>query len=92
MHATVRDRVVGCGRLIGDPMYAYIQDLIVDDANRGLGIGSALLGALLDFARVESGPDAFLGLMAAVGTQAFYERHGFAARPVDGPGMQLQRS
>jgi len=34
-------------------------------------------------------PGAFVGLMAAPGTEAFFARHGFAARPEDAPGMQL---
>ena len=34
-------------------------------------------------------PGAFIGLMAAPGTEAFFAKHGFAARPADAPGMQL---
>jgi hypothetical protein len=34
-------------------------------------------------------PGAFIGLIAAPGTEAFFARHGFAARPAEAPGMQL---
>ena len=48
------NKVIGCARLIGDSMYGYVQDLIVDESFRGRGIGTALLNEILIFARAQS--------------------------------------
>lgn len=90
---TARDsdgRVIGFARAVGDPLYFYVQDVIVMEDYRGGGLGRRLMLALLDVA-AERYPQASVMLMCAAGREAFYERLGFVARPRPGfgPGMQL---
>lgn len=93
---TARDgdgRVVGFARAVGDPIYVYVQDVIVAEGRRGSGLGQRLMSELLE-AVAEACPHAAVMLMCATGREAFYERLGFVARPRPGfgPGMQLARA
>jgi len=90
---TARDsdgQVIGFARAVGDPLYVYVQDVIVVDGRRGSGLGRRLMVALLELA-AERYPQASVMLMCASGREAFYERLGFVSRPRPGfgPGMQL---
>lgn len=80
--------VVGCARLIGDPMYLYVQDMIVLPDYQRCGLGATMLRRLMKFAEEYSGQGGCVGLMCARGAEAFYARFGFQRRPADGPGMQ----
>lgn len=81
---------VGCGRVIGDgALNFFVQDLLVVPRLQRRGIGSKMLELLLGHLESIAQPGAFIGLMAAPGTEAFFARHGFAARPGNAPGMQL---
>jgi ribosomal protein S18 acetylase RimI-like enzyme len=82
------DQIVGCGRVIGDgAMYAYIQDCIVLPEYQGLGIGSQIMGYLMDYITTQLPKSVFIGLMAARDAAGFYEKLGFIRRPPDRPGM-----
>ena len=87
------DKTVGFGRLIGDgALNFYVQDLIVDSNYRGASIGSTLLDKLLAELKANMGQgQCTVGLMAAVGKEAFYEKFGFIKRPNDrfGCGMSM---
>ena len=85
---TNKGSVVGMGRVIGDgAIYFYIQDLIVVPELRNKGIGRTIMNSI-DQYLIKNAPDgAFVGLMAAEGTYAFYQNFGFKARPNDRPGM-----
>jgi GNAT superfamily N-acetyltransferase len=78
---------VGCGRIVGDGLYLYLQDVIVVPEHQGRGAGTAIMDALLAYLEREAPPGAFVGLMAASGVASFYERYGFERRPDDRPGM-----
>ena len=81
---------VACGRLIGDGALTFIvQDVLVAPKLQRKGIGSKIMGIILAYLETIAQPGAFIGLIAAPGTEAFFARHGFAARPEDAPGMQL---
>ncbi len=83
-------RLVGFGRVVSDGiLHAMIYDLIVDPAFQRKGIGSEILRRLVDSCRDAKIPD--IQLFCAQGKRAFYERHGFKARPDDAPGMQYHR-
>lgn len=84
--------LVAMGRVVGDgAVICYIQDLIVVPDVQGKGIGSIVLKELISYVEMmrSGGTQMMLCLMCAKGREAFYEQHGFTARPNDslGPGM-----
>ena len=82
--------VVGFVRVTGDPMYLYIQDMIVCPRLRGRGLGRRMMQRLLP--RLSSSwPEAMILLMCAKGRESFYAQFGFESRPSSGygPGMHL---
>jgi GNAT superfamily N-acetyltransferase len=58
-----------------------LQDVAVDRAHRGRGVGSELVTRLLRQVERVAPPDAFVGLFAADSSGALYERYGFAVHP-----------
>lgn len=83
---------VGMGRIVGDgAVICYIQDLIVDPRAQGKGVGSLIIGRLIDYVEQirQDNTTMMLCLMCAKGREEFYLKHGFMARPNDmlGPGM-----
>jgi GNAT superfamily N-acetyltransferase len=82
------DTAIGMGRIVGDGvMYFYVQDVAVNPAYQGRGVGVMILRALLDYVRRTAPDQAFVGLFAAQGTQPFYRRFGFDEHPDDLVGM-----
>jgi GNAT superfamily N-acetyltransferase len=81
---------VACARVIGDgALFFMIQDLMVVPKLQRKGIGAKVMAVVLEYLGTIAQPGAFVGLMAAPGTEAFFARLGFAARPETAPGMQL---
>ena len=81
---------VGCARVIGDGVLTFlIQDVLVAPKYQRKGIGSKIMGIVIGHLETIAQPGAFIGLMAAPGTEGFFAKHGFAARPENSPGMQL---
>lgn len=69
---------VGMGRVISDGASdAYVQDVIVEPAYRGRGVGRRLVAALLERCRADG--ILWVGVVAEPGSVAFWERAGFAA-------------
>jgi GNAT superfamily N-acetyltransferase len=62
--------------------------MIVDPEHQGRGIGSEILNRIVSECRSHNIRD--VQLFAAQGKSGFYEKHGFAARPPDAPGMELK--
>jgi GNAT superfamily N-acetyltransferase len=90
--AVVNSQTVGMARVIGDAgMVYYIQDVIVEPAFQGQGLGDQLMDCLMAYIRANAHPNTIIGLMSAKGKEHFYERYGFTARPTDtlGCGMTL---
>jgi ribosomal protein S18 acetylase RimI-like enzyme len=82
------ERIVGCGRIIGDAgIYYYIQDIIVHPDYQGRGIGRMIMDSIMAFLRENAQENCFIGLMAAKGVIGFHEKYGFTVRPSDRPGM-----
>ena len=86
------EKPVGMGRVVGDgAIVCYVQDLIVIPEKQKDGIGGVLIEKLKEFVTSEGlpGTTMMFDLMCAKGREAFYEKHGFIARPTDelGPGM-----
>ena len=81
---------VGMGRVIGDGgWYFHVIDMAVLPPHQGRGIGSAVLGALLDRIRRDAPPGAYVSLMADGPGRPLYERHGFADPAPRTIGMSL---
>jgi GNAT superfamily N-acetyltransferase len=83
---------VGMGRIVGDgAVVCYVQDLVILPAVQGRGIGSKVLGRLVEYVDsiTQEGTEMMLCLMCAKGREGFYKLHGFMARPTPnlGPGM-----
>ncbi len=71
-------RAIGMGRLVGDgAIYFYVQDVAVEPARQGRGIGTAILARLVAHASAAATNEAFVGLFAAAGSERLYRAHGF---------------
>lgn len=79
--------VIGLGRIIGDGLYFYIQDLIIHPDYQSKGLGKTLMKELMDYISTNAKVGAFVGLMAAKGLEKYYEQFGFKARDKHAPGM-----
>lgn len=85
--------VIGFARVTGDGATVfYIEDLIVTKAHRGKGVGAAILQALIRKIERLAPPNAMITLLAADGTEAFYETKGFTRRPGPGYGPAMMRT
>jgi GNAT superfamily N-acetyltransferase len=81
------DRLVGCGRAIGDGvLHALIVDLIVLPEYQRRDVGSHIVGELVRECRSRGIPS--IQLFCGKGKAGFYQQNGFAARAVDAPGME----
>lgn len=77
---TESETTVGMGRCLSDGASdAYIQDVIVDPAFRGRGIGRRIVERLLEACR-EAGI-LWIGVVAEPEAAPFYERAGFLPLP-----------
>ena len=75
---------VGMGRVISDGVAdAYIQDFVVLENWRNLGVGKLILETLLDECR--SRKIAWIGLIAEPGKEHFYSALGFRPMPFHVP-------
>jgi ribosomal protein S18 acetylase RimI-like enzyme len=84
------NKVVGFARVVGDlSICFYIQDLIVHPGYQRKGIGSSLMNSVIKFIKENAAAEAFVGLMAAVDTEPFYELYEFKRRPDTRPGMDM---
>lgn len=81
-------KLIGFARVISDGcLHAFITEMIVAPELQRKGIGSVLLSTALQACKSAGITD--IQLFSAKGKSKFYERHGFVARPSDGPGMQF---
>jgi ribosomal protein S18 acetylase RimI-like enzyme len=84
---TEEGNVIGFGRIIGDGLYFYIQDLIIHPDYQSKGLGKSMMKELMGYISANAQSGAFVGLMAAKGLEKYYEQFGFKARNEDAPGM-----
>lgn len=93
--ATIEGKTVGMARLVGDGVLnIYIQDVIVKESLRSVGVGQALMKSLIKHLTDTYPSDCLIGLFAADGQDGFYAKFGFKTRPVIGfgPGMHATGS
>lgn len=71
------DEIIGIGRAISDGFSdAYIQDVTVDKAYRGHGIGKGIIRHLLSFLKEKK--IQWIGLISEPGYDKFYKGLGFS--------------
>ncbi|MCL2664532.1 MAG: GNAT family N-acetyltransferase [Defluviitaleaceae bacterium] len=92
--AVSNGKTVGAGRLVGDgALVCHIQDVIVLPEFQGRGIGTKIVGRLIEYAKQSTGEGESIavGLFSAKGREGFYERFGFYIRPNErrGAGMEM---
>jgi len=90
--ACVGEKLVGMARVIGDGgMVYYIQDVIVIPQHQRQGIGTQMMDMVMAYIRLHASQNTIVGLMSAVGKEAFYEKYGFLVRPTEkyGAGMTM---
>lgn len=72
------EEIVGMGRIVGDgKIYFYIQDIAVSPEHQGKGIGSMVMGEIMEFLKQNAPDKAFIGLFASQGKELFYKKFGF---------------
>lgn len=72
------DEVVGMGRVVGDGfIYFYIQDIAVKPEYQGQGVGSMIMKTIINYLKENAPENAFIGLFASQGKEAFYNNYGF---------------
>lgn len=83
--ALAGDEIVGMGRLVGDGVkYFYVQDVAVDPAWQGRGVGQAIVEALLAWVGEAAPATAFVGLFATEAAMPLYRRNGFGTEGLKG--------
>jgi GNAT superfamily N-acetyltransferase len=82
--------LIGIGRFITDyARYAFIVDVIVEEAHRGKGVGTAIMNEIVAGCRI-LGIDS-VNLWPSKGKVPFYERLGFYALSSEQPHMKLKK-
>jgi GNAT superfamily N-acetyltransferase len=82
--------LLGYGRVLGDKsLHHYVSDVIVFRRFRKQGIGSRIMGQIMDHIRHHARPGAFVGVFSTRGQELFFARQGFIQRPnaQNGAGM-----
>lgn len=79
------DTVIGIGSLFVinklKGTYGYIEDMVVDDASRGKGVGTMILAGLIDEARRRGISTLELSARPErVAAHALYSKHGFVTK------------
>ena len=82
------DEVVGMGRVIGDGgLFFQVVDIAVLPEHQGLGLGKAIVGALVDHLRATAPKGAYVSLMADGEAHRLYAQFGFALTAPRSVGM-----
>ncbi len=90
VHLDAGEETVGMGRVLGDGgWYFHVVDMAILPGHQGRGLGSAILGALLDGIRDRAPEGAFVNLLADPPGRALYRRFGFLETAPDSVGMAL---
>jgi ribosomal protein S18 acetylase RimI-like enzyme len=78
VHARFGDKIIGYARVVGDKVcYLYVQDLVVDPAHQGKGVGKALLRELHSILQEQGEATSSLLLVAGKKVRGFYEKIGY---------------
>lgn len=76
------EQLVAMGRVVGDgAMYFYIQDVIVSTNFQGQGLGRLVMNEIEVYLAKAARKGATIGLLAAKGKEAFYQKYDYQLRP-----------
>jgi ribosomal protein S18 acetylase RimI-like enzyme len=76
--AKTGNSVIGMCRIVGDgAINYYLQDLVVLPAYQRRGVGTQLMDRMMAYLYQHAPDNAYVGLFAVKGTQAFYRQYGF---------------
>lgn len=83
-----RGEAIGMGRVIGDGgLFFQIVDIAVLPEHQGRGLGTAIVGALVDHLRATAHKSAYVSLIADGEAHRLYARFGFAHTAPKSVGM-----
>jgi GNAT superfamily N-acetyltransferase len=83
--ALVGDEAVGMGRIVGDGVhYFYLQDVIVHPDHADEGLGSQIVGLLLDWIAAIAPSEAFVGLFSSPEAVDLYREFRFSTTEMTG--------
>ncbi len=83
-------QLMAIARVIGDnAMYYYIQDVIVAPEYQGQGLGKRLMEQIENYLAQACQPGSTIGLLAAHGKEAFYQKFGYSLRDGKQLGLAL---
>lgn len=88
-HVTIRkeQQLLAMGRIVGDgQMYFYIQDVVVNPIMQRQGLGNKVMAEIEGYLTQHAKKGATIGLLAAKGKEAFYQRYGYLMRPNEALG------
>ncbi|MCX4822636.1 GNAT family N-acetyltransferase [Streptomyces sp. NBC_01142] len=75
--ADIGMRAVGMGRIIGDGLYFYVQDVVVLPAYQSRGIGTEVVDRLSLWLERNASPECYVALTTEPENAAFYRRFSF---------------
>lgn len=84
------NQVIGIVRIVGDGRICFfIKDLVVHPDYKGKKIGALLMKYIFKYIEENACYNAYIGLMATVNTEGFYEKFGFIRRPNENHGAGM---
>lgn len=91
--ATLENNVIGMARVIGDGLYYYIVDVVVNPEYQNKGIGKLLIESIVKDIEVRTkiGQKCSIYLISMKGKEDFYEKCGFTKIPYDYTGYGMIR-
>ncbi len=83
--------LVGMGRVTGDGgLFYQINDIAVDPAHRGIGLGKVVVGRLVDWINRVAPSTAFVSLIADGEAHRLYAQYGFKPTAPESIGMAYE--
>lgn len=88
VHITIRDKVIGMGRMIGDGCTFHITDVTVLPQHQGLGFESVIMEALVNYYAKKAPKDGCLTVIAKGEAKNLYKNFNFEETAPKSIGMK----
>lgn len=91
--AIIDNQTIGMARVMGDGIYYFIVDVVVDSRYQGKGIGKRLIDEIVNEIdkKTKTGQSCSINLMSMNGKEKFYETCGFIKVPFGHTGYGMIR-